>query len=107
MEDTIKIVRNTLRKNTRLARGTALCPLLLHSSFHRQQINSQFVVIFLDFDFFFRFGIAHSLTALQAEKEKWEVKDYEADLAKLEKEAEKRLEEKIEDMKSKVAKTGA
>jgi len=38
---------------------------------------------------------------------KWTESDYEAQLKKLEKEAEERLHEKINEMKSKVATTGS
>jgi hypothetical protein len=57
----------------------------------------------------FRFGVV-SKTALSAEWKpeggKWEEKDFEGDLAKLEKEAEERLEAKIKDMMNKVEATG-
>jgi hypothetical protein len=46
-------------------------------------------------------------TSLSAEKDKWEDKDYEGELKKLEKDAEKRLDEKISELMSKVATTGS
>jgi len=55
------------------------------------------------------FGVA--TTALNAEWKpadgKWEEKNFEADLKKLEKEAEDRLDAKIAELASKVATTGA
>jgi hypothetical protein len=70
-------------------------------------ISSHNLFLFIVNYFKYRFGITHA-TALQAEKDtKWEAKDYEGELAKLENEAEERLDAKISDMKSKVEKTGA
>jgi len=42
-----------------------------------------------------------------AEGEKWEEKDFESELKKLEKEAEDRLDAKIAELKSKIETTGA
>ena len=48
-----------------------------------------------------------SSTSLSAEKDKWDEKDYEGELQKLEKEAEKRLEDKIAELMSKIETTGS
>lgn len=51
--------------------------------------------------------VASSGSALKAEWEKeWKESDFEADLAKLQKEAEERLDEKISELQANIEKTG-
>ena len=67
--------------------------------------------LLLPLAFFFRFGVRNSIAVAAEWKpsggEKWEEKDFEAELKKLEKEAEDRLDAKIAEMISKVETTGA
>lgn len=46
-------------------------------------------------------------TALSAELEDWKETNFEADIEKLQKEAEERLDEKITELTANIAKTGA
>lgn len=60
--------------------------------------------------FIYRLSVSTSLSAEKwspPEGGKWEEKDFESDLKKLEKEAEERLDAKISEMMSKVESTGA
>ena len=56
-----------------------------------------------------RFGVSTKLAAewKPAEGAKWEETNFEKEITKLEKEAEERMEKKIEELKSKIGATGA
>ena len=81
-------------------------PILNHPEtiYHNCHLTNSLFVAFV-------YRLAPS-TALKAEweppaGEKWEEKDYEAEIAKMEKEAEERLDAKIAEMMAKVETTGA
>lgn len=71
--------------------------------------------VFLTFESFFclfvetRFGVSTKLAAewKPAEGAKWEETNFEKEITKLEKEAEERMDKKIEELKSKISATGA
>jgi hypothetical protein len=56
-----------------------------------------------------RFGVSTKLAAewKPADGAKWEETDFEKEINKLEKEAEDRMDKKIEELKSKIQATGA
>ena len=74
---------------------------LLKLPSHRALFSMHYII--------YRLPVSTSLSAEWSppESAKWEEKDFESDLKKLEKEAEERLDAKISEMMSKVESTGA
>jgi hypothetical protein len=93
------------------------CDALYCTALHRSVFCSSFVSgdsrLIISLDFNCRFEVIRQ-TAIAAEPKwapsdgaKWDEKDYEKELKKLEKEAEDRLDKKIDELMKKIETTGA